>query len=373
MAARCPATRMNARRPARSKCSNSPIGFQLPTPNSQLPNSPTPNSQLPTPNCPTASHPAGDQPGPPASSRRDIVLRVRFRPILGAAIVLAATAGALAQGRADLPQALTQMIEAERAFAARALVIGWKEAFLEFFAADAVGFNDGVGLARDQIRANPDPPKDLQLIWEPRYGDIAASGELGYLTGPVRSILPSRNNGRPRHSMYASIWKRQRDGTFKVVMDVGVDTPSAVTFAPGFTRAAIANRFTGDYDETTPPLSTADGVLNSDLRTSQASAYRGRLSAGARFHRPGILPVVGERNATRWLARSPPTRRPTRAMPRPRGRETSATRGAPTRSAGSRSRSSRVFTCASGTGSVMDNGRSRWTSCSRGSGTIGVL
>ena len=39
-----------------------------------------------------------------------------------------------------LPQALTQMIEAERAFAARALVVGWKQAFLEYFADDAVGF-----------------------------------------------------------------------------------------------------------------------------------------------------------------------------------------------------------------------------------------
>ena len=35
-----------------------------------------------------------------------------------------------------LHQALTQMIDAERAFAARALVVGWKQAFLEYFADD---------------------------------------------------------------------------------------------------------------------------------------------------------------------------------------------------------------------------------------------
>jgi ketosteroid isomerase-like protein len=212
-----------------------------------------------------------------------------------------------AQQRTEpLPQALTQMIEAERAFAARALVIGWKAAFLEYFADDAVGFADGaVGLAKDQVRKNPDPPKDHQLLWEPRYGDVAASGELGYLTGPVRSILPARNKGRPRHSTYASVWKRQRDGTFKVIMDVSVDTPGPVPFAEGFTRASVPNRFTGDYDETTPPLGAADGVLNSGLRTSPARAYRGVLANGARLHRPNVMPLVGERAITRWLTSQP--------------------------------------------------------------------
>src|SRR5215211_6002795 len=81
--------------------------------------------------------------------------------------------------RNDLPQALMQMVETERAFAARALVVGWKQSFLEYFADDAIGFDGGVGLAKDQLRATPDPPQDLQLLWEPRYGDVAASGELG--------------------------------------------------------------------------------------------------------------------------------------------------------------------------------------------------
>jgi ketosteroid isomerase-like protein len=227
-----------------------------------------------------------------------------FRALAAPALLLALVTGLAAQ--ADLPHALTQMVDTERAFAARAGVVGWKNAFLEYFADDAIGFDAGrAGFAREHIRTSPDPPQGHQLLWEPRYGDAAASGELGYLTGPSQSILPSRNNGRPRHGVYASVWKRQRDGTFKVVMDVGVDTPRAASFAAGFTRAPSANRFTGDYDENTPPLSAADGVLNSALRTGQAAAYRGRLAPGVRFHRPNIMPVVGERDALRWLATQP--------------------------------------------------------------------
>ena len=174
-------------------------------------------------------------------------------------LVLLSTATLAAQTPEALPQALTQMIETERAFAARALVIGWKQAFIEYFAPGALGFDQGqVGLARDQLAKAPDPPPDLQLIWEPRFGDISGSGDLGYLTGPVRNLRTSRDGGKPRHSNYTSVWKRQRDGSFKVVMDIGINTPGPVSFAPGFTRAPQANRFTGDYDDTTPPLGSAD-------------------------------------------------------------------------------------------------------------------
>lgn len=226
-----------------------------------------------------------------------------FVTVCLSALVIARAVG---QTREPLPEALTQMIDTEKAFAARALVVGWKQAFLDYFSPSAVGFDQGrAGYARDQVAKAPDPPKDLQLIWEPRYGDIAASGEIGYLTGPVRNILPSRNNGQPRHSNYFSIWKRERDGSFKVVMDVGTQTPGPVPYPPGFTRAPHATRFTGDYDDTTPPLGTADGLLNSALRSGQARAYRQRLADGVRFHRQNRLPIVGQAAVVQYLSTQP--------------------------------------------------------------------
>jgi ketosteroid isomerase-like protein len=229
-----------------------------------------------------------------------------MRRILVVSLCVAALARVSAQNREPLPEALTQMVETERKFAARAMVVGWKQAFLEYFSYTAIGFADGrPGNAREQVAKNPDPPKDLQLLWEPRFGDSAASGELGYLTGPVKNILPSRNKGQPRHSNYFSIWKREQDGSFKVVMDVGIQTPGPVPYAAGFTRAPHANRFTGDYDDTTPPLGTADGLLNSALRSGQVRAYRSRLADGVRFHRNNLLPVVGQTAVLQWLPSQP--------------------------------------------------------------------
>lgn len=224
--------------------------------------------------------------------------------IVRAALVCGLLSTSLVAQKPDvLPDALQQLVDSERAFAARAVVVGWKTAFLEYFSERAVGFQKGeVGMAREHVRSSPDPAPGAQLLWEPRVGDIAGSGELGWLTGPSRNINPARNNGRPQHAVYASVWKRQPNGSFRVVMDVGIPVPSAAPFAPGFARPAAAARFSGDYDENSPPLGNADAALNSALRSSPARAWRGLLAEGARLHRPGVLPIVGERNITRWAA-----------------------------------------------------------------------
>ncbi len=101
------------------------------------------------------------------------------------------------------------------------------------------------------------------------------------------------------------MWKRQRNGTYLVLMDVGTPTPGPAPFAAGFTRAPHASRFNGDFDDRTPPLGAADSVMNSALRTNQASAYRERIAPGARLHRRNMLPLVGERAILAWLASQP--------------------------------------------------------------------
>jgi ketosteroid isomerase-like protein len=231
-------------------------------------------------------------------------------PISLAAIALTSVlaTGAAAQRGSALPQALHTMLQMDERFAARALEVGWKDAFLEYLAPGAIGFERGqAGPAYDQVRHAPDPPADLHLTWHPRFGDIAASGELGYVTGPLQSIQGSRDGGgRVRHSTYLSIWRRQQNGLFRVALNIGTPTPAAPAFPGEFTRAPHDNRFTGDYDERTPPLAVADGVMNSALRSSsQARAYRGRLADDARLYRPNSQPFVGEASILRWLESQP--------------------------------------------------------------------
>jgi ketosteroid isomerase-like protein len=136
---------------------------------------------------------------------------------------------------------------------------------------------------------------------EPRVGDVAASGELGYLVGPHRH---DRETGDAAHGVYLGVWKRQRDGRFAQVVQVDTTTPGRPSFPAGFTMATPAGRF-AEYDDTTPPLATADSLLNAALRTDQAKGYQPRLAGEVRLHRPSATPLVGARAILRWAGTQP--------------------------------------------------------------------
>ena len=205
--------------------------------------------------------------------------------------------------QADLPAALVAMADAERAFSRRAADASWRDAFIEFFADEAVNFQPGPGPARERLRALPAPkPGTPSFQWEPRTGDVAASGDLGYLTGPVR--YPPGPDGKARHGCYFSVWKRQADGTFKVILDVGIESPSAPPFAPGFLRVpgravAVPAGSRADAERT---LLAADKAFSDALdRQGAAAAFGGVLHAGARLHRNGFLPLTSRDTAVTWL------------------------------------------------------------------------
>ena len=241
-------------------------------------------------------------------ARRRVLLTAALAAGVCAVPTFAQLARRSASERESGTPALNEMVRTEQRFAARALVVGWKQAFLEYFADSAVAFDgEQTAPAREQFRKQPDPPRDRRLIWEPRYGDIAASGDLGYLTGPVRRIVPGQNNGQPFHSLYASVWRRQADGSFKVVMDVGVPTPGPVMFADGFTAARRTDVYAGNAtaEAAIKSLKDTDAALTNAARTGQADAYRGHVADGARVHRPEMMPVVGQEAVLAWLAGQP--------------------------------------------------------------------
>jgi ketosteroid isomerase-like protein len=204
--------------------------------------------------------------------------------------------------------ALEEMANAERAFVQRAQEVSVGQAFIEWFAPDAVSFQSGTpASAQLEMRKRPQAPRDPNILfwWEPRYGDISSSGDLGYLTGPVRTGRKDTNE--VRHGNYASIWKRQPDGTFKVIVDIGIEPPGEVPFRPGFTRAPFENRFAGP--DIAPlaesSLVAADRAFNDAARASLAAAYEQAAAPAVRLHRNGQLPFEGREAAIAWLKTQP--------------------------------------------------------------------
>jgi ketosteroid isomerase-like protein len=207
-------------------------------------------------------------------------------------LALALGAGVAAQ------DAMTALADAERAFARETAKVGIRDGFLAWFAKDAIGFRPALGNAWQQISARPKPPDPtaVHLDWEPRTGDVAASGELGWLTGPSTFTAP---DGTKYYGNYLSIWKKTPEG-WRVHIDVGADAPSPVAFAPGFVRMPAKDGRFAEREASRPAAASADvevvltALKQADAAANTATGFATALAAEARYHRPGSLPLVGK-------------------------------------------------------------------------------
>jgi ketosteroid isomerase-like protein len=216
---------------------------------------------------------------------------------------LAVTAFVTAQDAA--PPALQAMAETEREFANTATTKGIRDSFLEFFSEDSIAFTPDPTSARERLlKQKPSPFSVNELLWEPRTGDVAASGEIGWLTGPSSFIDHSKPDATPRYGNYLSVWRKQPDGRWRVFIDVGTSLKAEAAFAPGFTRMPFGSRYAGKDGKAASEKSLleADRELNARIaKDGAAPAYADRIVAGTRFHRPGGPPPVGPQAITSWL------------------------------------------------------------------------
>lgn len=208
----------------------------------------------------------------------------------------------------DVPAPLAAMVDAEREFAASARVLGVRDAFLKFLAADAVMFVPDPVVAHEDLATRPSVPfAEEPLIWEPRLGDVAASGELGWLIGPSASAAANSTDANARHAVYLSVWKRQPDGAWRVSVDVGVGAPAEPAFAPGFNRFPLGERWRPDASRSAAePLADADRALNGALtQRGLRDGYSPFLADATSLLRAGMMPVVGRRAILESVATKP--------------------------------------------------------------------
>jgi ketosteroid isomerase-like protein len=100
-------------------------------------------------------------------------------------------------------------------------------AFVDYFADEGVELDDGGGIStREDIGKQPAWPEGTKLTWTPVRGDMSASGDLGYTYGNY--VFTSKNKeGRTvsSYGKYMSVWKKQKNGKWKVVVDMGNSSP----------------------------------------------------------------------------------------------------------------------------------------------------
>lgn len=118
--------------------------------------------------------------------------------------------------------ALNELLNADRAFAAKARADGVPAAFAAF--AD----DDAIMLSRQVVTQGHDAivsrfanwPAGQHIEWAPEAGRVSERGDMGWTWGSATYVAPdgARTTGR-----YISIWTRDLDGNWKYAVDAGVD------------------------------------------------------------------------------------------------------------------------------------------------------
>jgi ketosteroid isomerase-like protein len=103
--------------------------------------------------------------------------------------------------------------------------------FASWFAEDGVALGNGEAPLTGRVAIAKSAnwsPKVYQLTWTPTDALMGPSGDMGYTWGHFEGHSKDAN-GNPvtTSGRYMTIWRKQPDGAWKVVLDAGANEPAA--------------------------------------------------------------------------------------------------------------------------------------------------
>jgi len=202
---------------------------------------------------------------------------------------------------------LRTLVEAEPAFARKALETDTRTAFVENFASDAVFFRPAAVRFHEWVVANPTWGQRGLLTWDPAFGRTSSSGDMGYTTGPAEF----RSERDPKSEAawwgyFVSVWERDKTGRWRVVLDLGTETPRPPAPIARFEPVAAMERYPApalaDSKAGLVKLTEAEAAFARAVsERGQKAAYLEFLLPSGRVHRDGRMPDVGREQGVQAL------------------------------------------------------------------------
>lgn len=198
------------------------------------------------------------------------------------------------QNRKAYDQNLQSLIESERAFAQLSADTGMACAFTHWLAAEAVVFRPEPVRGKERYTSSPDVPG--MLIWQPEFVDVSAAGDLGYTSGPYEYRGKGAGHPVDGYGHYVSIWKRQADGSWKVLIDVGI-SHQAIAYQLTDTLLTVSNpeplNMTNTTGDTFLFHQLDQAFSDSASTTGYYQALENFASPVVRIYRENYFPFVG--------------------------------------------------------------------------------
>lgn len=190
----------------------------------------------------------------------------------------------------DRPAAAS-LANAEFAFASRSVATDMRAAFLSVLSDDAILLRPGPVKGREALADSPAPP--IELNWRPAFVHVAASGELGYSTGPARILSKTDPNRPPRYTNFVSIWKRdagQPGAPWKLYIDLGINHPQP-SLADAWLELSVGS---GTGPGEAAFRAAENGFASLVEKSGYAAAFSEYASKDVRVYREGAGPVLGK-------------------------------------------------------------------------------
>lgn len=122
-------------------------------------------------------------------------------------------------------QMVLELLEKDREFSRNSAEIGAHQSFLAYIDDNCALLrpNRAPVIGREKITEMfSKPDTSFTLTWEPMFADISASGDLGYTYGIYTVQMDSPEGTMvTREGTYVTIWKKDKDGEWKFVLDTG--------------------------------------------------------------------------------------------------------------------------------------------------------
>jgi ketosteroid isomerase-like protein len=185
------------------------------------------------------------------------------------------------------------MVDAERKFYQTGQEQGTRAAFLAFLADDGLVFRPGPVNGKEAWSKREET--GLDLVWEPTFAVMARSGDFGYDTGPSKWRESKKEGKFSGHGHFISVWKKQKDGSWKVALDCGIENPEPTGKTETLRTVAMdESKAPVDLDAAQKSRGDTQQKFAQAARTDPTMATLKFAAPEIRVYRDGHFPSIGK-------------------------------------------------------------------------------
>ena len=191
-----------------------------------------------------------------------------------------------------------QLAQKEREFSQSAATRGFIGAFLDYFDDSCIAFYPQPENAKHALTGGPE--SQASLVWRPTFVEVSTSGDFGFTTGPSEYRAGGVKDSTVYYGHFVSVWQKNGDGKWKVVLDVGSGYPKSEKKEEMFLAKELPSHEMKKsvlVERERAVLMTADSAF-SDLIQVRGSetALQKFASDDVRVYRKGSFPAQGKNN-----------------------------------------------------------------------------